>query len=193
MMLDVDRTIGLARWWWTLVARGAVAILLGALAIVSPAFGIALLVGAFAAWAILDGIGSLVAGVRTRGQDRSWWLEILEGLVSVAAGILAILLGWTAGQILVLIFGAWAIVTGVLELVLAWRLRRVIEDEVWLALAGVASIVFGVVVVAFPSAGALSVAWLIGFGGIVFGVFLVGLGLRLRRIDALARRDRAAT
>jgi uncharacterized membrane protein HdeD (DUF308 family) len=185
--LDTARTVGLARWWWTLVVRGVVAIVLGLLAIVSPAFGIALLVGAFAAWAILDGIASLVAGFRTRGRDRSWWLEIVEGLVSVAAGILALLLGWTAGQILVLIFGGWAIVTGVIEIALAVRLRRVIEDEVWLGLAGVASIAFGVVVILFPTAGALGVAWLIGFSGVVFGAFLVGLGWRLRRIDVLAR------
>ena len=187
MELEVAATLGLARWWWTVVLRGAVAIVLGVLAIGSPAFGIALLVGAFAAWAILDGVGSLVAGFRTRERDRSWWLEAVEGVVSLAAGVLALVLGWTAGQILVLIFGAWAVVTGAIEIVLAVRLRRVIEDELWLGLAGVASLVFGVVVVLFPSAGALGVAWIIGFAGVVFGAFLVGLGWRLRRIDAMVR------
>jgi uncharacterized membrane protein HdeD (DUF308 family) len=186
--VDVARTLHLARWWWTYVVRGAVAILFGILAFVAPAFGIAILVALFAAWAIIDGIGNLVAGIRTRGGDRSWWLEVLEGLVSVAAGVLALLVPDIAARALVLIIGAWAVLTGVIEIVLAVRLRRVIDGEVWMALGGVASIVFGVVLVIFPATGALSLVWLIGSFAIAFGVFLVILGWRLRGIDALARR-----
>jgi uncharacterized membrane protein HdeD (DUF308 family) len=186
--VDVARTLHLARWWWTYVVRGAIAILFGILAFAAPAFGIAILVALFAAWAIIDGIGNLVAGIRTRGGDRSWWLEVLEGLVSVAAGVLALLVPDIAARALVLIIGAWAVLTGVIEIVLAVRLRRVIEGEVWMALGGVASIVFGVVLVIFPATGALSLVWLIGSFAIAFGVFLVILGWRLRGIDALARR-----
>lgn len=184
-------TIGLARWWWVVALRGVVAIVFGVLAFVAPAFGLALFVALFAIWALVDGVGSLLTGIRTRGQDRSWWIEILEGIAGVAAGVIALVAPEFAAQVLLVLIAAWAIVTGIIEIVLAVRLRRVIEGEAWLALAGVVSILFGVVVVLFPAAGALSVVWLIGSFAVAFGVFLVLLGWRLRGIHELARRDAA--
>jgi uncharacterized membrane protein HdeD (DUF308 family) len=191
MRLDMAATIGLARWWWVVALRGVIAILFGVLAFVAPPFGLALLVALFAVWALVDGVGSLLTGIRTRGQDRSWWIEILEGIAGVAAGVIALLAPEFAAQVLLVLIAAWAIVTGMIEIVLAVRLRRAIEGEAWLALAGVVSILFGVVVVLFPAAGALSVVWLIGSFAMAFGVFLVLLGWRLRGIDELARRDAA--
>jgi uncharacterized membrane protein HdeD (DUF308 family) len=191
MTFDMATTLGLARWWWTFIVRGVVAIVFGVIALVYPPVGIGVLVGLFAAWAIIDGVNSLLTGIRTRGTDRSWWLEILEGVIGVAAGIIALVLPGFAAEILLLLIAAWAILTGVLEIVMAVRLRRVIEGEVWLALAGVASIVFGVVLFLFPAAGALSIVWLLAGFAIAFGVFLIMLGWRLRGIDQLARRDAA--
>jgi uncharacterized membrane protein HdeD (DUF308 family) len=191
MTFDMATTLGLAKWWWTFIVRGVVAILFGVIALVYPPVGIGVLVGLFAAWAIIDGVNSLLTGIRTRGTDRSWWLEILEGLIGVAAGIIALVLPGFAAEILLLLIAAWAILTGILEIVMAVRLRRVIEGEVWLALAGVASIVFGVVLFLFPAAGALSIVWLLAGFAITFGVFLIMLGWRLRGIDQLARRDAA--
>jgi uncharacterized membrane protein HdeD (DUF308 family) len=188
---DVSGTIGLARWWWTFIVRGVLAIAFGVLAFLAPALGIAVLVGLFAAWALVDGVTGLVAGIRTRGIDRSWWLEVVEGLVSIAAGVVALFLPAAAAQALVLVIGAWAIVTGAVEIWTAIRLRRVIRGEVWLGLAGAASILLGLMLFLFPGVGALSLVWLIGSGAIVFGVFLVLLGWRLRRIHELAKIDAA--
>lgn len=173
-------SIGLSQWWWTFALRGLVAIGFGVLAFLAPAWGIAILVALFAAWAIIDGIGSLIAGWRTRGRDRSWWLELLEGLVGVVAGVIAIALPEFAAQALVLIIGIWAILTGAIEIVLAVRLRRVIQGEIWMGLAGVASILFGVLIFLFPAAGAMSLVWLIAAFAIAFGAFEIALGLRLR-------------
>lgn len=189
MTFDMAGTIGLAKWWWTLVVRGVIAIVFGLLAFMTPTFGIAMLVALFAVWALVDGVASLLAGIRTRGQDRSWWIEILEGVVSIAAGVVALLLPGFAAEVLVLLVALWAIVTGVIEIGLAIRLRRVLEGEVWLALAGVASILFGGLILLFPAAGALSLVWLIGSFAIAFGAFLVMLGWRLRNVDRLARID----
>jgi uncharacterized membrane protein HdeD (DUF308 family) len=192
MSLDMPTTVGLARWWWTFIVRGLLAITFGVLAFLAPAWGITVLVLLFAAWALVDGAGSLLTGWRTRGRDRSWWIEIVEGIVGVAAGVVALVLPVdVVAEVLVLVVAAWAIVTGAIEIVLAVRLRRVIEDELWLGLAGLASVLFGVVLVLFPGAGALSLVWLIGSFAIAFGAFLVLLGWRLRRVDALARRDAA--
>lgn len=188
---DMAGTIGLAKWWWTLVVRGVIAIVFGLLAFVAPTFGIAMLVALFAVWALIDGVGSLLAGMRTRGQDRSWWIEVLEGVVSIAAGVVALLLPGFAAEILVLLIAAWSIVTGVIEIGLAVRLRRALEGEVWLALAGVASILFGALIILFPAAGALSLVWLLGSFAIAFGAFLIMLGWRLRSVDRMARIDAA--
>lgn len=191
MALDVSGTVELGRWWWTFVLRGILAIAFGILAFFAPPLGIAVLVGLFAAWALIDGATSIVAGIRTRGRDRSWWLEILEGIAGIAAGLLALIFPAFAAEILVLIIAAWAIITGILEIVAAIRLREQIRGEVWLGLAGVASILFGIVLVLFPAAGALSLVWLIGGSAIAFGGFLLVLGWRLRGINELARRDAA--
>lgn len=191
MAFDVSGTIGLARWWWTFIVRGVLALAFGVLAFGAPALGIVVLVGLFAAWALVDGVTGLVAGIRTRGIDRSWWLEVAEGLASILAGVVALVFPEYAATALVLIIAAWAIVTGVFEVWIAIRLRRVIEGEVWLGLAGLVSVLFGVILLVFPRAGALSLVWLIGSGAIVFGVFLVLLGWRLRGIHEMAKVDAA--
>ncbi len=190
--LDRPVLIGLSRWWWTFILRGIAAIAFGVLAFLSPGWGITVLVALFAAWAIVDGAGSLITGVRTRGEDRSWWLEILEGLVGVVAGIVALLLPLdVVTTALVLVIAAWAVLTGVIEIVLAIRLRRAIRGELWMVLAGMASILFGIVLVLFPATGALSLVWLIGAFAIAFGVFEIGLGWRLRGLAGAAERDAA--
>jgi uncharacterized membrane protein HdeD (DUF308 family) len=192
MVLSTTATVELSRWWWTFVVRGLLAIAFGVLAFLSPRWGITILVALFAAWALIDGVGSLIAGWRSRSTDRHWWVEILEGVVSVAAGVIAVLLptDLVAGVFVILI-AAWAIVTGAFEIYLAIRLREKIEGEIWMGLAGFASILFGVILFLFPGAGALSLVWIIGSFAIAFGVFLLLLGWRLRGINELARRDAA--
>lgn len=189
--LDMAGTVKLARWWWTFIVRGLLAIAFGVLAFFAPGLGIAVLVGLFAAWALIDGVTSLVTGFGSRTTDRSWWLEILEGIVSIIAGVLALAFPAFAAEVLVIIIGAWAIVTGALEIVAAIRLREQIRGEFWLGLAGLASILFGVILFLFPGVGALSLVWLIGSFALVFGVFLVILGWRLRGINEMAKIDAA--
>ena len=191
MAFDVSGTVELARWWWTFILRGVLAIAFGVLAFFAPGLGIAVLVGLFAAWALIDGVASILAGIRGRETDRSWWLEILEGIVGIVAGLIALVFPALAAEALVLIIGAWAVITGILEIVAAIRLREQIRGELWLGLAGLASILFGVVLFLFPGAGALSLVWLIGGFAIAFGAFLLVLGWRLRGIDRLARVDAA--
>lgn len=189
--LDMAGTVQLARWWWTFIVRGLLAIAFGVLAFFAPGLGVAVLVGLFAAWALIDGVTNLVTGVGSRTTDRSWWLEILEGIVSIIAGLLALAFPVFAAEVLVIIIGAWAIVTGAFEIFAAIRLREQIKGEFWLGLAGLASILFGVILFVFPGAGALSLVWLIGSFALVFGVFLVILGWRLRAINEMAKLDAA--
>jgi uncharacterized membrane protein HdeD (DUF308 family) len=191
MAFDISATVELARWWWTFIVRGILAIIFGILAFFAPLFGIAILVGLFAAWALIDGVTDIVTGIRARDRDRNWWLLILEGIAGIVVGAIALMFPEFAATALVIIIAAWAIITGVFEIAAAIRLREQIRGEFWLGLAGVASILFGIVLLLFPGAGALSLVWLIGGFSFAFGVFLVVLGFRLRTINELAKRGAA--
>jgi uncharacterized membrane protein HdeD (DUF308 family) len=190
-MAMVAGTVELARWWWTFILRGVLAIAFGVLAFLAPTLGIGVLVGLFAAWALIDGVTGLWEGIRSRGHDRSWWLSILEGLAGIVAGVLALVFPIFAADVLVYLIAAWAIVTGVFEIVAAVRLREQIRGEFWLGLAGVASILYGAILFLFPRAGALAIVWLIGGFAIAFGAFLLVLGWRLRGIHELGKVDAA--
>lgn len=189
MGVNVTAAIVLARVWWAFLLRGVLAILFGVLAFLSPVIAALALVGLFAAWAVVDGVTGILAGWQRRARDRRWWLSVLEGLAGIVAGVVAVLVPNIAATALVLIVGVWSIVTGVLEIYAALRLREQIQGEGWLIAAGIASVLFGVGLVIFPGMGILTLTWIIGGFGIVFGVLLVMLGLRLRSIHEIAVRN----
>ncbi len=170
----------LARNWWALVLRGVVAIAFGVIAFFYPPATLAALVLLFGAYALVDGVFAFVAAVRAAARHDRWGSLILEAISGVAAGILTFV--WPAMTALILLYliAAWAIFTGVFEVIAAVRLRRDIQGEWMLGLGGIASVVFGVLLVLYPGSGALVVAWIIGLYAMLFGVLLVGLGLRLR-------------
>jgi uncharacterized membrane protein HdeD (DUF308 family) len=169
-MLIADR-------WWTLVVRGLVAIAFGVFALAAPRTSVLALVYVFGAYAVIDGVVHLMSAGRTP-IGRGWL--IFQGLVSIAAGVVAF--AWTAltAVLLVMVIAAWAVLTGIAELVAAFRMRREIEGEWLLATAGVLSIIFGGVLFAAPEAGAVALLWIIGAYAIVFGLILIGLGARMR-------------
>jgi uncharacterized membrane protein HdeD (DUF308 family) len=177
----------LASHWWVLVLRGAAAIIFGILAFVWPAITFTALVLLFGVFALWDGVFTLVGAFRSSGNRR--WALILEGLVSLAAGLVAFLWTEAASVALLFIIAAWAVVTGILEIIAAIRLREEIEGE-WLLLAGgLLSVLFGIGVVLFPGAGLVAITWIIAGYAIVFGILLVILGFRLR---SLGKRGYAA-
>ncbi len=169
----------LARSWWHLALRGAAAVLFGVLALVWPGVTLLFLVALFAAYAVVSGVGEVAGALRNRGEP-GWWLVLVLGLVSLAAGVLALLYPGITALVLVVIMGVNAIFAGVLHISMAVRLRREIRGEWLLGLAGLVSILFGAMVLIFPGAGALALIWLIAFYAIFTGTLLVALGLRLR-------------
>ncbi|MDP9364296.1 MAG: DUF308 domain-containing protein [Chloroflexota bacterium] len=168
----------LARSWWTLVLRGALAVLFGIVAWLFPDLTVGALVLLFGAYALVDGAFALVAAFSGGGGRRGALL--LEGILGIAAGVLTIIWPDLTATALLFFIAAWAIITGVFEIVAAIELRCQIEGELLLALAGVASILFGVLAFIFPTGGALAVVWMIGSYAILFGVVLIALGFRLR-------------
>jgi uncharacterized membrane protein HdeD (DUF308 family) len=170
----------MARYWWVLLLRGLAAITLGVLAFVWPGITLQVLVLFFGAYALVDGLFMLVAAIGGRRHSEHWGLLLLQGLLGIAIGVLTAIAPAVTAFALVLYIAAWALATGVMEIVAAIRLRREIEGELWLALGGVLSIGFGLLVLAFPLAGALSLIWAFGAYAVAFGISLVILGLRLR-------------
>lgn len=171
-----------ARSWSVLALRGACGILFGALALMWPQLTLLTLVALFAAYALFSGITAIVGALRHRKQDDDWWVMLLLGIVSTGAGILAIVNPGVTALVLVLIIGANALVTGVLDIVAAIRLRRVIEGEWMLALSGLASVAFGAIVFVAPGAGALATAWLISMYAFVTGALLLVAAFRARAV-----------
>ena len=174
-----------ARNWWAFVLRGIVALLFGIITFIAPPVALLTLVFMFAFYAIADGIFSIIAAFHLRrapeeAPQQPWWALLLGGILSLIAGILAFLVPAGAAFALLIIIAAWAIVSGVMSLVAAVRLRKVIRGEWLLALNGVLSIAFGILLVVFPGAGALAVVLLIGVYAIVSGVMLLALAFRLR-------------
>jgi uncharacterized membrane protein HdeD (DUF308 family) len=175
----------LARHWWLFLLRGLISILFGVLAFVWPGITLASLVLVFGAFAFADGVFALVGALRGGGREH-WWLLILEGLVGIGIGIITVVSPGITALALLFYIAIWAIATGVLEIGSAIALRKEIEHEWLLGLSGLASVVFGVLLIARPGAGALTVLWLIGGYAIVFGVLLVMLSFRARRLSARA-------
>jgi uncharacterized membrane protein HdeD (DUF308 family) len=175
-------TVELARWWWTFILRGVLAIAFGVVAFVSPPATITALVLLFGAWALVDGVFHIAGAIQDRSRNRSWWLALLEGLVSIIAGVLALAFPAVAALSLLLIISVWSILTGVVEVVMAIRLREQITGELWLAIAGILSILFGVLLFLFPTTGAVTIVWIIGAFAIAFGISMIALGWRLRQI-----------
>jgi len=170
----------LARNWWLFVLRGVIAILFGILAFTRPGITLEALVLVFAFWALIDGVLALIHSVGAAQSGEPWWPLVLGGLLSVAAGLVALRWPGITALVLLLIIAYWSILRGILEIAAAVRLRHEIQGEWWLILGGIASVVFGALLVMFPGSGVLAVVWLIGIYAVIFGVALLMLGLRLK-------------
>jgi len=164
----------LSRGWWLLLFRGLFAIAFGVLTWVKPGISLAALVLLFGAYSMADGILCLWTAVAGSKGHEYWWLVLLEGLVGIGIGLVSFLAPGITALALLFYIAIWAVATGVLEIAAAVRLRKEIEDEWFLLLSGLASVVFGALLVIQPAAGALALLWLIGSYAIVFGALLAG-------------------
>jgi uncharacterized membrane protein HdeD (DUF308 family) len=170
----------LARNWWLLAIRGLFGILFGIGAFVWPEATLAALVLLFGSYSLVDGIFAVAAGIGMRGQQGLRWLMVIEGLAGIGLGVLTLLSPGLTALVLLYIVAGWSVITGAFEIASAVRLRKVIAHEWLLIFAGIASIIFGVFLIASPGPGALSLIWLIGSYALIFGILTVMLSFRLR-------------
>jgi uncharacterized membrane protein HdeD (DUF308 family) len=170
----------LSRNWWALALRGLAAIVFGLLAFILPGITLTALILLFSAYMLVDGVFAIVAAVRAEERDTRWWLLLAEGVLGVLAGIVAFVWPGLTALALLFLVAAWSIITGILQIVGAIRLRREIEGEWALILGGVLSVIFGVLLAVLPGPGILALLWLIGAYALVSGVLLIILAFRVR-------------
>lgn len=169
-----------ARHWWALAIRGGLAILFGLIALLMPVAAVAAVAVLFGVFMVLDGIFAIVAGVESRHTVRHWWALLLEGLTGVVAGSLTVAFPLIVALVLIYFISAWALITGLMELIAAIRLREQIEGEWRLALSGALSIVFALLLAIWPESGAVAIGWLMGAYAILFGAVLLALAFHLK-------------
>ncbi|GAX36696.1 HdeD family acid-resistance protein [Nodularia sp. NIES-3585] len=170
----------LARNWWTVALRGAISIIFGLAALFWPDITLTALVFIFAAFVLVSGVLLAIAAFRDGLTHTHGWLMLLEGAIGIAIGIMAFIWPGITALVLLYLIAGWAIVTGVLEIIAAIQIRKEIENEWLLALAGIASVLFGLLLIVWPIAGALAILWIIAAYAIVFGILLLILAFRLR-------------
>jgi uncharacterized membrane protein HdeD (DUF308 family) len=178
-----EMSAALARNWWLIALRGVLGIVFGAIAFAFPGPTMLALVLVFCAYVLVDGVLAIAAAVRAARRHERWGLLLLEGIADIAAGVIAFLWPGLTVIVFVLFVAAWAILTGALMLAAAFRLR-IDHGRWWLVLGGLASLVYGGLLVAAPVIGAVVLTWWLGAYALVFGIFLLIAGFKLR-----ARRE----
>lgn len=166
-----------AKHWWILLVRGLVAILFGLCAFIYPGWTLASLVLLYGAYCLADGIVALFGGV-----GGGFWRSLLLGIVGILAGLATFAYPGLTAIVLLYLIAGWAIVRGIVEIVIAIEFRKVLVGEWMLIVAGVVSILFGALLIMNPGAGALSVIWIIGGYTLVFGALLVALSFRVKAL-----------
>jgi uncharacterized membrane protein HdeD (DUF308 family) len=170
----------LSRYWWMTVLRGLFWILFGVVILARPGISLLSLTLALGIVIFADGILNVMNAFAGRKVHEDWWVLLLVGLTGIGIGALTFYSPQTTALALVFYVAIWAIATGLLQITAAIRLRRQLAGEVWWILAGIASVIFGVLLIVQPAAGALTLLWLFAVYAIAFGVLLVLLALRVR-------------
>ena len=182
-MITPPIATALARNWWLLLLRGILAVLFGLMALAWPALTLLTLVLLYGAYAFVDGLTALWFAV----SSRAWGL-LLFGILGVIVGIYTFFYTGVTAIVLLYMIAAWAIVRGIFEIVTAIQLRKEIRYEWTLIISGVISIIFGIVLVANPAAGALAMVVVIGAFALMFGVMTIVFAFRVRRLPRRLER-----
>jgi uncharacterized membrane protein HdeD (DUF308 family) len=168
--------------WWLVLLRGVLMVLFGIIALVSPGIALLTLVWVFGIYAILDGIAAVALGIRTRDEPH-WVWTIVQGVVSVLAGLVALVWPGVTALALLFLIAFWAILLGVGEIGGAFAARRRGSNAWgWTLAAGVLNVVFGVLLLIWPGSGVLTLVWLVGIFALAGGIALIVLAFRVRSV-----------
>jgi uncharacterized membrane protein HdeD (DUF308 family) len=169
----------LARHWWAIVLRGAIAVLFGIVALAAPGAVLLSLAFFFGIYVLIDGIIGLVSSFRAVVAHRHWGALLAEAVLNIIMGLIALVMPGAAVLAFVLLMAGWALISGGLMLAAAVKLHAS-HGRWWLGLGGVVSMLWGVLLVLAPIMGAVVLTWWLGVYAIIFGISLLVCGRRLR-------------
>lgn len=167
-------------WKWMIV-RGIVSIIFGIIVVIYPLSAATVLALFFGAYVFADGIFAIASIITSSEARKHFWSLLFEGIVGIAVGIVTFFLPEITLFGLIILISIWAVVTGISEIVLAIKIRKIIEGEFLMIISGLLSIVFGILVFLRPLAGMVVTVYLIGIYAIMFGFLYVFFGISMRK------------
>jgi uncharacterized membrane protein HdeD (DUF308 family) len=191
-LIPVAKTV-----WWMLLLRGILAIVFGIIALIAPGAALTGIAIIFGIYAIVDGVTEFGHVLRTpKGMPGRGWL-VFQGVVSILAGLAAIILpglaGVVGGLLVLWTIVAYSIVHGAMGTISAagassragGSSQRAGSGRAWGIASGVITLLFGillgVLVLVTPGATLLGLIWTVGVYAIVFGLVLIVAAFQLRR------------
>lgn len=181
-MLETVGAQVVRRNWWMLALRGVFAIILGLIALFYPGIALRAFIIVFGVYAIIDGIAAVVIAIRERGSLSRWGWVLFEGIIGILAGIVAFVYPGITALALLFVVAIYAILTGIMEIVAAFVIRGFAAQEWALGIAGVLSIIFGIILFIRPGAGLLAILWLVGIYAIIFGILFIVRAFQMRSL-----------
>ena len=169
------------RTWWVFLIGGLASVLFGVLAFINPGIALFVLAMFFAAAILVDGAFNVVGSISNREKD-GWWLMLLIGLLGVGVGGYVLLNPPVSMLAFVYLVALQAILLGVILLTLGYKVRKATSREWILYLTGALSLLFGILVVARPGAGSLTIVYLIASWAIVIGALKLAFAFRVRKL-----------
>ena len=189
-MNDLDNYLAtvLAKSWWLMLLRGLIAIVFAAVIWIYPELSLEVLILCFGAYCLVDGVFACGSAFSLRNDQEHWWALLIEGLLGIVIGLLALLMPGVTALALLFYIAIWAVAVGVLRIIMAIRLRKEIQGEWIMIISGIISVLFGLVLITQPTAGIFAILWVVAAFSLVGGLMLVALSFRARFFSGQLKR-----
>jgi len=184
--LDAQLGALLKTAWWLVLIRAVLLVAFGIITLSSPGLALVAMVFVFGFYAIMDGVTAVYLGIRSRGTERSWGWIVAQGVISVLAGLVALVWPGVTALSLLFVIAFWALVLGVAAIAEGFRSRRTDDRWGWTVAKGALDVVFGVLLLVWPATGILALLWLVGVFAVVGGIMLAVLAFRIRALAKAA-------
>ncbi len=170
-----------SEYWWLFLLRGIFGVILGLLALFMPGVTFTTLIIFLGAYLLIDGIFSIISAINARKTLDAWGWYLASGILGILVGILTFYSPFATALALLYLIAFWVIVAGIIEIVIAVRLRKEIKGEGWYIAGGLLTVIFGVLILVNPIAGALTLTMIFGIYALIFGIMLIYLGIKLKQ------------
>ncbi len=168
---------------WSVLLRGAIAIIIGIFALTYPKMTLSILVGLFGIYVFINGLLAIIFSLYGRQyQDKNWWFYLAEGLFGLAIGIIVFTLPVITSMVLIYLIATWAIITGLIQIFAYIKLQKIFQHEVLILISGLLSLIIGIILFRFPLGGIMTVTWIIGLYVLIYGILCIVSALGTRKM-----------